>query len=66
MIEIDIPGRSIQAGISEQEMESRRAEELARGELAFTPRNRDRIVSKALQTYAKMVSSRDTGAIRIL
>jgi len=66
MIEIDIPGRSIQAGISEQEMESRRAEELARGELAFTPRNRDRIVSKALQTYAKMVSSADTGAIRIL
>lgn len=66
IIEIDIPSRSIQVRLSETEMEQRRVEENARDDKAFTPRTRQRIISKALQAYAKMVSSADTGAIRIV
>ena len=62
-IEIDIPARKINLLISENEMEQRRSEEMAKGNLAFKP-NRNRIVSKALQAYAKMVTSSDKGAVR--
>lgn len=66
MIEINIPERSIQVLISDEELESRRQEELARGDAAFTPKDRDRKVSKALKAYASMVSSADKGAIRMI
>jgi dihydroxy-acid dehydratase len=62
-IEIDIPARKINLLISEKEIEQRRAEEMAKGTLAFKP-NRKRIVSKALQAYANMVTSADKGAVR--
>lgn len=65
-IEIDIVDRSIRVLISDEELQARREKELARGADAFTPRNRDRYVSKALQAYAKMVSSADKGAVRII
>jgi dihydroxy-acid dehydratase len=63
-IEIDIPARSIKILISDEELESRRASELTRGKDAFTPIDRNRVVSKALRAYASMVSSADKGAIR--
>ena len=66
IIEIDIPNRSINLLIEETEMNRRRAEENSRGKQAFTPRQRKREVSKALQAYAAMVSSADKGAVRII
>ncbi len=65
-IEIDITKRSINGKITAEELESRRNEELRRGKKAFTPRDRNRIVSKALKLYAEHASSADTGAVRII
>jgi dihydroxy-acid dehydratase len=65
-IEIDIPSRKIDVLISEEEMEARRAAEVAKGKDAFTPVERTRQVSKALKAYASMVSSADRGAIRLI
>ncbi|RUT79713.1 dihydroxy-acid dehydratase [Ancylomarina longa] len=66
VIEISIPKRSIRVCVSEEELESRRKAEEDYGEEAFVPRGRDRKISKALQAYAKLVSSADKGAIRVL
>ena len=66
IIEIDIPSRSINARLSDEELRSRRAEESARGRKAFTPPVRCREVAKSLKAYASMVSSADKGAVRIL
>ncbi len=66
IIEINIPERSINVLISDQEMEMRRNEELKRGKDAFTPPFRQRTISKALKAYASMVSSADKGAVRII
>ena len=66
LIEIDIPGRSITLKISEQELEARRSFQEARGKLAYTPESRDRLISKALKAYANLVSSADTGAVRVI
>jgi dihydroxy-acid dehydratase len=65
LIEIDIPARSIQLKLNEDELEVRRREEESRGNRAFTPQ-RERTVSKALKAYAAMVSSADKGAVRII
>ncbi|TCN61682.1 dihydroxy-acid dehydratase [Acetobacteroides hydrogenigenes] len=66
IIEIDIAQRSISVNISEGEMMVRRIEEEARGRNAFTPRSRNRVVSKALRQYAHFVSSADQGAVRLI
>ena len=65
-IVIDIPGRSINVRLSDEELASRREKELARGPKAFTPPFRKREVSKSLKAYASMVSSADKGAVRII
>ena len=64
IIEINIPQRTINVLISDEEMAARRAEEESRGKQAFTPHNRNRVVSKALQAYASMVTSADRGGVR--
>ena len=66
LIEIDIPARSIRVLLPEDELERRRQEELARGDKAFTPPFRVREVSKSLKVYARMVSSADKGAVRVI
>ena len=66
IIEINIPDRTINLLVSDEELEKRREEELQRGNKAFTPPFRKREVSKALKAYASMVSSADKGAIRII
>ena len=66
LIEIDIPNRSINVLLSDEELTARRNEELARGKDAFTPKDRNRVISKALKAYASMVSSADKGAIRLI
>lgn len=66
IIDIDIPSRTISVRLSDEELAARRGEEEARGKDAFTPRDRDRHVSKALRAYASMVSSADKGGVRQL
>lgn len=65
IIEIDIPARSINLKISDNELLERRKQEEAKGENAFKPQ-RDRMISKALKSYAAFVSSADLGAVRII
>lgn len=56
IIEIDIPNRSINVKLSDEELAKREQR----------PMKRNRQVSKALQAYAKSVSSADKGGVRIL
>lgn len=56
IIEIDIPNRSINVKLSDEELTQR----------PMTPVTRDRKVSKALKAYASMVSSADKGGVRIV
>jgi len=64
IIEIDIPQRSIHLAISDAELAKREAAMQARGDEAFRPANRVRHVSAALQAYAALTTSADTGAVR--
>ena len=66
IIEINIPERSINVRLSDEELAERRKAEEARGKKAFTPPTRQREVSKALRAYGKMVSSADKGGVRIV
>ncbi len=66
IIDIDIPSRTISVRLSDEELAARRDEEMAHGAEAFTPRDRDRMVSRALRAYAAMVTSADKGAVRTL
>lgn len=65
VIEIDIPSRSINVKLSDDELSKRREEEIVKGKNAFKP-DRERYISKALKAYASMVSSADLGAVRII
>ncbi len=56
IIEIDIPNRSINVRLSDEELAAR----------PMAPVTRDRKVSKALKAYASMVSSADKGGVRII
>ena len=56
IIEIDIPSRSINVKLSDEELQAR----------PMRPLTRQRQVSKALKAYASMVSSADKGGIRIV
>ena len=63
-IEIDIPQRSIHLAVSDEALATRRIEEDARGAQAWKPHARIRHVSAALQAYAALTTSADTGAVR--
>lgn len=56
IIEIDIPNRTINVQLSEEELKNR----------PMRPVTRHRVVSKSLQAYAASVSSADKGGVRIL
>ena len=56
IIEIDIPNRSINVKLSDEELAARPQQ----------PLTRDRQVSKALRAYAQSVSSADKGGVRII
>ncbi|MDE7144566.1 MAG: dihydroxy-acid dehydratase, partial [Duncaniella sp.] len=64
IIEIDIPARTINVRLTDEELALRRKEEEAFGKDAFKPRKRDRKVSQALRAYASMVTSADKGGVR--
>ena len=56
IIEIDIPNRTINVKLTDEELAAR----------PMTPVTRNRQVSKALKAYASMVSSADKGGVRIV
>ena len=56
IIDIDIPARTINVRLTDEELAAR----------PMTPLTRDRQVSKALKAYASMVSSADKGAVRLI
>jgi dihydroxy-acid dehydratase len=61
-IRIDIPNRTIDVLLSDEELARRREEQNAKG---WKPaRQRPRKVSAALKAYAKLVMSADKGAVR--
>ncbi len=60
-IEIDIPRRSIRLLIDDTEMAARMA-----AQKEFRPANRNRRVPASLRAYARLVSSADQGAVRII
>ena len=64
IINIDIPNRSINVDLLDEELEVRRKEMSSFGKKAWKPRNRDRKVSLALQAYALLASSASDGAVR--
>ena len=63
-IEIDIPNRRIHLVIPDAELAKRRAAMEGKGDAAWQPVDRERIVSAALQAYALMATSADKGAVR--
>ena len=63
-IRIDIPNRSINVLVSDEELAKRRVEQDAKGWKPAQPRPRK--VSAALKAYAKLVMSADKGAVRDL
>ena len=65
-IEIDITGRKINVLISDEELKTRQQEEELKGDKAYKPATRIRVLSTALRAYAANVSSADLGAIRIV
>ena len=56
IIEIDIPNRTINVKLSDEELAAR----------AQRPLMRSRVVSKSLRAYAQSVSSADKGGVRII
>ncbi|EFX91041.1 dihydroxy-acid dehydratase [Actinobacillus ureae ATCC 25976] len=60
-IAIDIPNRSIQLLVSDEELAVRRAEQDAKG---WKPVNRQREVSMALKMFGHFATSADKGAVR--
>jgi dihydroxy-acid dehydratase len=66
VIEIDIPQRKMHLAVPDEELARRRAAMEARGDKAWQPANRERVVSQALQAYAALATSADRGAVRDL
>ena len=66
-IRIDIPARTIDVLLSDEDLARRRTAMEAKGDDAWQPaQSRPRKVSAALKAYAKLVTSADQGAVRDL
>ena len=65
-IEINIPLRKINVLLTDTELKSREKAEKLKGEKAYKPKNRNRIIPASLKAYALLVSSADMGAVRII
>ncbi|AKO64043.1 dihydroxy-acid dehydratase [Methylophilales bacterium MBRSG12] len=63
-IVIDIPNRSINVSLSDDELQKRRLRMEGRGAQAWKPQPRERKISKALEAYALMATSAAKGAVR--
>ena len=67
LIKIDIPNRTINVDLSDEQLAERRAAMEEKGDKAWKPVNtRPRKVTPALKAYAKLVTSADMGAVRDL
>jgi len=67
LIKIDIPNRTINVDLSDEQLAERRTAMEAKGDKAWKPvNNRPRKVTPALKAYAKLVTSADKGAVRDL
>ena len=64
MININIPKRSIDVDLLDEELEIRKKEMASLGKKAWKPHKRNRTVSLALQAYALLASSASDGAVR--
>ena len=64
IINIDIPNRSIDVDLLDEELELRKKEMASLGKKAWKPHKRNRTVSLALQAYALLASSASDGAVR--
>ncbi len=64
IVDIDIPGRTINVRLSEPALAARREAQEGRGDAAWKPEARQRQVSQALQVYAAMATSAARGAVR--
>ncbi|MCF7550284.1 dihydroxy-acid dehydratase [Pseudonocardia sp. WMMC193] len=60
---IDVRERSLSILVDDEVLAERRAK-MDASERPWTPKDRDRVVSKALRAYAAMATSADTGAVR--
>jgi dihydroxy-acid dehydratase len=65
IIDIDIPNRRIDLRLSDEELQERR-DQMEESASPWKPKNRQRLVSSALKTYALMATSADKGAVRNL
>jgi len=65
-IEINISERKINVLLSAEELQLRKEEEKLKGDRAYLPEMRDRVISSALKAYAANVSSADLGAVRLI
>jgi dihydroxy-acid dehydratase len=63
-IRIDIPNRSINVLVSDEELARRRKQMEAKGPNAYKPLKRQRPVSAALRAYAALTTSAARGAVR--
>ena len=66
IIAIDIPNRSIDVEISDKALADRQKAMESKGDKAWQPIDRDRVVTPALRAYAKLTTSADKGAVRDL
>ncbi|HNY14109.1 MAG TPA: dihydroxy-acid dehydratase [Bacteroidales bacterium] len=66
MIEINIFERSLNLLVPDKELERRRKTEESKGEKAYLPSSRKRVIPASLRAYALTVSSADKGAVRII
>ena len=66
IIEISIPERKITIMADDVTLEERRRQEAEKGDLAFFPAGRNRVVASSLKAYAAHVSSADMGAVRLI
>lgn len=64
LIRIDIPNRSIEMQVSDEELAKRREAMEQRGTKAWKPVKLEREISFALQAYAALASSADKGGVR--
>ena len=66
IIEIKIPERRITIMADDVTLEERRRREREKGDQAFSPAGRNRVIPSSLKVYAAHVSSADQGAVRII
>jgi dihydroxy-acid dehydratase len=66
IIEIDVSARKINVLLSDEEIFARQQQEASKGDKAYKPGSRNRVIPPSLKAYSALVSSADLGAVRII